>query len=72
MELKQFNIDVVTIEPGAIKTEWNTIARENLMKMSGKGAYGNLVEKHYKMLENADKGNLGSEPIVFTKLFSNL
>ena len=29
MELKQFNIDVVVIQPGAIKTEWNTIAREN-------------------------------------------
>lgn len=64
MELKQFNIDVVIIEPGAIKTEWNSIARENLMKVSGNTAYGNLVAKHYRMLENADKGRLGSEPVV--------
>ncbi len=35
MELKQFGIDVVIIEPGAIITEWNTIARENLIKVSG-------------------------------------
>lgn len=48
-ELKQLNIDVVIIEPGAIITEWNTIAREKLMKVSGKTAYGNLVAKHYKM-----------------------
>ncbi|MBI3520844.1 MAG: oxidoreductase [Bacteroidetes bacterium] len=67
MELKQFNIDVVIIEPGAIKTEWNTIARENLLKVSGNTAYKDLVAKHYKMLEDADKGSLGSEPIVIAK-----
>lgn len=67
MELKQFNINVVIIEPGAIKTEWNTIARENLMKVSGNTAYADLVAKHYRMLENADKGNLGSEPMVIAK-----
>lgn len=67
MELKQFNIDVVIIEPGAIKTEWNTIAREKLMAVSGNTAYKELVAKHYKMLENADKGSLGSEPIVIAK-----
>ena len=33
MELKQFDIDVVIIEPGAKKTEWNKIARENLSKV---------------------------------------
>ncbi len=67
MELKQFNIDVVIIEPGAIKTEWNTIARENLIKVSGNTAYKDLVAKHYRMLENADKGSLGSEPVVIAK-----
>ncbi len=67
MQLKQFNIDVVIIEPGAIKTEWNTIARENLMKVSGKTAYADLAAKHFKMLENADTGNMGSEPIVIAK-----
>ncbi len=34
MELKQFNIDVVIIEPGAIKSEWGGIAKENLLKVS--------------------------------------
>jgi short-subunit dehydrogenase len=65
MELKQFGIDVVIIKPGAILTEWNTIARENLLKVSGHTAYKDLAHKHVKMLENADKQ--GSLPIVVAK-----
>jgi short-subunit dehydrogenase len=65
MELKQFWIDVVIIKPGAILTEWNTIARENLMKISGHTAYGNLARRHIKMLESADKK--WSPPIVVAK-----
>lgn len=67
MELKQFGIDVVVIKPGAIITEWNTIARENMKKVSGKTVYGNLVEKHVKMFERAD-GKMGSHPIVIAKV----
>jgi short-subunit dehydrogenase len=62
MELTQFGIDVVIIKPGAILTEWNTIARENLMKISGHTAYKDLVQKHVKMLANAD--NMASSPEV--------
>jgi NAD(P)-dependent dehydrogenase (short-subunit alcohol dehydrogenase family) len=65
MELKQFNIDVVIIKPGAILTEWNTIARENLAKISGNTAYKDLVKKHVKMLATADEK--GSKPIVVAK-----
>lgn len=66
MELKQFGIDVVVIRPGAIKTEWNKIARENLLAVSGKGAYKDLAMKHANMLENAD-GRFGSEPEVVAR-----
>jgi short-subunit dehydrogenase len=62
MELKQFGIDVVIIKPGAIQSEWNAIARENLMKVSGKTDYKELVGKHIKMLTDAD--NRGSSPKV--------
>jgi short-subunit dehydrogenase len=61
MELKQFGIDVVVIEPGAIITEWNSIARNNMMKVSGNGPYKDLVQKHFKMYEKADKN--GGKPI---------
>ena len=62
MELKQFGIDVVVIKPGAILTEWNTIARENLLKVSGNTDYKTLVNKHAKMLANTD--SRGSQPVV--------
>jgi short-subunit dehydrogenase len=65
MELKQFNIDMVIIKPGAILTEWNSIARENLLKVSGNTAYKDLAHKHVKMLAKAD--DQGSLPIVVAK-----
>jgi short-subunit dehydrogenase len=65
LELKQFDIDVVIIKPGAILTEWNSIARDNLMKVSGNTAYKSLAQKHFKMLERADAQ--GSQPIVVAK-----
>jgi short-subunit dehydrogenase len=65
MELKQFGIDVVIIEPGAILTEWAGIARENLLKVSGNSVYKTLANKHANMFVNADKH--GSKPIVVAR-----
>ncbi len=65
MELKQFNIDVVVIQPGAILTEWSTISRENLLKVSGHTAYSDLAKKHVKMLARFDES--GSKPLVIAK-----
>lgn len=66
MELKQFNIDVVIIEPGAIKSEWGGIAKENLLKVSGNTAYKNLATKHATLIDETYK-RVGSEPIVIAK-----
>ncbi|HEU4472694.1 MAG TPA: oxidoreductase [Flavisolibacter sp.] len=65
MELKQFGIDVVIIKPGAILTEWNEIARQNLAKVSGHTVYKDLANKHVKMLAKADRN--GSSPAVVAK-----
>jgi len=43
-EVRPFGIDVVVIEPGAIKTEWPTIAAEHVKNMSGNGPYCELAE----------------------------
>lgn len=67
MELKQFGIDVVVIKPGAIVTEWNKIAREHMMEVSGQTVYKDLVAKHVKMFERAD-GKMGSKPIVIARV----
>ena len=45
MEVAQFGIDVVVVEPGGINTEWGVIAGENLKKTSGKGAYSEMTNK---------------------------
>ncbi len=68
MELKQFGIDVVIIKPGAIITEWNGIARQKLLDVSGNTAYKTSANKHYKMLKEADKQ--GDQPIVVAKVIA--
>jgi NAD(P)-dependent dehydrogenase (short-subunit alcohol dehydrogenase family) len=67
MELYPFGIDVVVIEPGAILTEWNRIAREGLMKYSGDGAYRDGARAHAKMMASADQGSFPSPPSVVAK-----
>jgi NAD(P)-dependent dehydrogenase (short-subunit alcohol dehydrogenase family) len=67
MELAPFGIDVIVIEPGAIKTEWNTIARDNLLKYSGQGAYAQGAQAHARMLAAADDGPQPSPPDVVAK-----
>jgi NAD(P)-dependent dehydrogenase (short-subunit alcohol dehydrogenase family) len=64
MEARPFGIDVVVIEPGAIKTEWNKIARDSLISASGEGAYGTYVRRHAAMLSSADKGRYASPATV--------
>jgi short-subunit dehydrogenase len=66
MEVKEFGVDVILIQPGAIKTEWDIIAMENLSKVSGNTAYKDSVEKHIKMFQKMYKG--ASEPIVIAKV----
>ena len=39
VEVAPFGIDVIVIEPGAIRTEWAGIARDGLLQMSGSTAY---------------------------------
>jgi NAD(P)-dependent dehydrogenase (short-subunit alcohol dehydrogenase family) len=63
MELKPFGIDVVVVQPGAIRTEWGAIARESLLSNSSRGAYADLAHQTASLLAAADKNN-GSPPEV--------
>jgi len=65
-EVGQFGIDVVVIEPGAIKSEWGDIAMDHLQNVSGHGAYSKLVSSLLRM--NKDMENKLSEPQVISKL----
>jgi len=64
MELHPFGIDVVVVQPGAIRTEWNRIAREGLMKYSGTGAYAAGARAHYKLMAWGDQGSMPARPDV--------
>ncbi len=45
IEVEQFGIDAVVVEPGGIATEWGVIAADNLKKTSGNGAYAEKAIK---------------------------
>lgn len=64
MELAPFGIRVVIIEPGAIRTEWNAIARQSLLQQSGTGAYREQAEQQAAMLAGGDASSMASAPEV--------
>jgi short-subunit dehydrogenase len=45
MEVKQFGIDVIVIEPGGVKSEWSEIAMKSLREISLGKAYSKMAEK---------------------------
>ncbi|HEY0163408.1 MAG TPA: oxidoreductase [Edaphobacter sp.] len=63
MELARFGIDVIVVEPGAIKTEWGSIAIESALKYSGSSAYAELAREKAALFSGAD-GGFASEPSV--------
>jgi len=63
-ELKPFGIDVALIEPGVIRTNFESTAVGNLGAMRT-GAYGQAFEKYEEMSKMADK--FASNPIVIAK-----
>ena len=67
MELTPFGIDVIVIEPGAIRTEWGGIAVDSLLAMSGDTAYGPYARRHAKFHESAGTSRLPSPPDVVAK-----
>ena len=67
MELRQFGIDVVIIQPGAIISEWNRIAREGLIRYSGDGAYSYTARAYARFMEKASSSRIPSQPTVVAK-----
>jgi NAD(P)-dependent dehydrogenase (short-subunit alcohol dehydrogenase family) len=67
MELRPFGIQVVVVQPAAIATEWNTIARESLAERSGGTAYADLARSAVAVLEKYDEPMRSSGPEVVGK-----
>ena len=65
LELKQFNIDVVVIEPGAIKTEFGDVMLNPMIERSGKGPYSNIVHSLANAAkESYEKGDASSPKVI--------
>jgi NAD(P)-dependent dehydrogenase (short-subunit alcohol dehydrogenase family) len=64
MEVRQFGIDVIVIQPGAIRTEWSGIAQEGLLKLSGSGPYADMAAQHARFLDVGDSASASPPEIV--------
>jgi short-subunit dehydrogenase len=67
LELAPFGIQVVIVEPGPIITEWNTLARDNLVEASRGGAYEEHAHRVSATMERGDSGWAGSPPDMVAK-----
>jgi NAD(P)-dependent dehydrogenase (short-subunit alcohol dehydrogenase family) len=72
LELQPFGIDVIIVEPGAIRTEWGAIAIEKLMQMSGHTAYAKAAQTGAKLLVLANEEKVASEPEVIANTISKV
>lgn len=62
IEVGRFGVDVIVIEPGAIRTEWGDIAGAALEEISGSGPYAGLARNLAKMMKR--EYERGSDPDV--------
>lgn len=67
MEMKPFGIDVVLIEPSAIKTNWGIIAADNLAKSSQGTVYEERGINEANNMRKAYQSNFFSKPAVVTR-----
>lgn len=72
LELKQFNINVVVLEPGIILTEFGDVMLKNISKFSSKGAYASLTNKLVIASKKMYDSGQGSKPDVISKTISKI
>jgi short-subunit dehydrogenase len=71
LELKQFGIDVVIVEPGLIRTEFGEVMTAPMLKRSGKGPYARLAQSIASTMQAShEKESAASPPSVITDLIS--
>ncbi len=68
MEVKQFGIDVILIEPGLIKTEFANELMDKMMIRSGTGAYKNMATTVKKVSDKIYYQSNPSPPSVIARL----
>jgi NAD(P)-dependent dehydrogenase (short-subunit alcohol dehydrogenase family) len=72
LELADFNINVVVLEPGIIETEFGDVMLNNISRYSLKTAYAELTKKLVAATKkNYDRGR-ASKPVVIAKTISQI
>ena len=62
LELAAHGIRVIIVEPGAIRSEWAGISRDNLLRHSGAGPYAEAAQAHARVLAAGDTSPVVSPP----------
>lgn len=71
LELTQFGIDVVVVEPGGIETPWGSIAADNVERISSQGVYKKFGQGVAKGMRNMyEKPGQLSPPSVIADVVS--
>jgi NAD(P)-dependent dehydrogenase (short-subunit alcohol dehydrogenase family) len=67
LELAEFGIDVIVIQPGGIKTAWGDIAADHLLAVSSNTAYARQAERQARLLRYSESDMPLSEPEVVAR-----
>lgn len=70
LEVSQFGIDVVVVEPGIIQTAFGDVVSGPMMKHSGEGAYAAMVKSVSNATADSYKDGGGSSPQVIADVVS--
>lgn len=71
LELKQFNIDVVIVEPGAIATEFGEVLYQPMLDNSGEGHYRELAHSMAQATKNSyEQEGAATPPSVIANVMS--
>ena len=70
LELALFNIDVVIIEPGAIKTEFGNVTLAPMIERSMNSAYLPIAKKIERMIKSYQEPGNAADPAVIAKVVS--
>lgn len=72
LELKEFNVNVVILEPGIIVTEFGDVMLKNISKFSSKGAYASITNKLVTATEKMYDSGKGSKTTVISKTVAKI
>lgn len=72
LELKQFNIKVVILEPGIIETEFGDVMVDNISKFSGHTVYGTITNKLVAASKKMYATGGGSKPVIIANTISKI